>query len=168
MVRLYFTQLSTPIKPLCVVSSDKGLAQILFLKANESAAPQNLSQQYPDTVFIHDPIKNKVAADQLTEYFEGTRRTFSLPLDIGGTLFEKEVWKAIARVPYGQTSSYGDIAAFIGKPGSARAVGRAARKNPVPFIIPCHRIIGANGALTGYAGGVDVKETLLNFEKNHF
>lgn len=104
------------------------------------------------------------AAAQLQEYFARRRKTFSLPLAPQGTAFQQAVWAALQDIPYGKTQSYGGLAAVIGKPGAARAVGMANNRNPLPIFIPCHRVIGANGQMVGYGGGLDVKEYLLKLE----
>ena len=108
----------------------------------------------------------EAAAAQLTEYFAGERSTFDLPLDLIGTDFQKAAWMALADVPYGETTSYGEQAERIGRKGAFRAVGAANGKNPVPIVLPCHRIVGANGALTGFAGGLDIKQRLLALEQD--
>ena len=105
------------------------------------------------------------AARQLDEYFQGTRRTFDVPLSPQGTEFEQTVWKALQTIPHGETRSYGDIARQIGRPSACRAVGHANNQNPIGIIIPCHRVIGANGKLTGYAGGMTIKQYLLELEQ---
>ncbi|WP_238918374.1 methylated-DNA--[protein]-cysteine S-methyltransferase [Clostridium sp. YIM B02555] len=102
---------------------------------------------------------------QLDEYFDGTRKVFDLPIEPEGTEFQKKVWKALIEIPYGETKSYGQIAKIIGNDKAARAVGMANNKNPIAIIIPCHRVIGANGKLVGYAGGLELKEKLLELEK---
>lgn len=104
------------------------------------------------------------AVRQLTEYFAGVRRTFDLPLHPQGTRFRQAVWKALTEIPYGQTRSYSQIAEAIGAPKSARAVGMANHENPILIVVPCHRVIGKNGSLTGYAGGLPVKQKLLELE----
>jgi methylated-DNA-[protein]-cysteine S-methyltransferase len=104
------------------------------------------------------------AADQLREYFAGHRRTFDLPLAPQGTGFQQRVWEALCRIPYGITRSYGEVAAAIGRPSASRAVGAANGKNPIWIIVPCHRVIGASGHLTGYAGGLEAKRWLLAHE----
>jgi methylated-DNA-[protein]-cysteine S-methyltransferase len=101
---------------------------------------------------------------QLAEYFAGQRTAFELPLAPAGTPFQRNVWDALLAIPYGETRSYGELAAAVGKPGAARAVGRANHDNPIGVVIPCHRVIGAAGSLTGYAGGVDRKRYLLELE----
>lgn len=105
------------------------------------------------------------AVNQLREYFKGDRKIFTVPLKPDGTDFQQKVWKALTEIPYGQTTSYGEIAEKIGKPGGARAVGNANNKNPIAIMIPCHRVIGANGSLTGYAAGLNIKKQLLSLEK---
>jgi O-6-methylguanine DNA methyltransferase len=113
-----------------------------------------------------DPVLDQVEAEA-REYFEGRRQHFSIPLDIKGTPFEKAVWNQLTRIPYGTTRSYGDIAAKLGKPGAARAVGRANGANYIPIIIPCHRVIEANGSLRGFGGGLWRKQYLLALEMRH-
>jgi methylated-DNA-[protein]-cysteine S-methyltransferase len=104
------------------------------------------------------------AADQVREYFAGQRTTFDLPLRLEGTDFDRAVWAAVAQIGYGETATYGELAARIGHPGAARAVGAANGRNPIALIVPCHRVIGAGGALTGYAYGVERKRALLELE----
>jgi len=104
------------------------------------------------------------ALAQLREYFSRTRREFDLPLDVRGTAFQRAVWAEVAHIPYGATTTYGEIAQRIGRPGAARAVGAAVGANPLPILIPCHRVIGAGGSLTGYGGGLEVKAALLRLE----
>lgn len=108
----------------------------------------------------------KKAISELNEYLEGKRSSFDLPLDPKGTEFQKKVWNALKEIPYGETRSYGEIAKTIGNEKASRAVGMANNKNPIAIIVPCHRVIGANGKLVGYAGGLDIKEKLLQLEKN--
>ena len=102
---------------------------------------------------------------QVLEYFASERRDFDLPLEPEGTPFQKKVWRALMDIPYGETRTYGEIARAIGSPGAARAVGGANNKNPIAVIIPCHRVVGSGGALTGYAGGIDKKQKLLELER---
>ena len=104
------------------------------------------------------------AARELQEYFAGERRIFTIPLAPAGTDFQKKVWSALQTIPYGETDTYGGIAAKIGKPGGAVAVGQANSRNPIPILIPCHRVIGANGKMVGYTGGMHIKEALLALE----
>ncbi len=107
------------------------------------------------------------ASDQLSEYFLGKRRTFDLPLRPSGTPFQSAVWSALRDIPYGQTRAYRDVAAAAGNPKACRAVGMANNKNPIAIVIPCHRVVGADGRLVGYGGGLDVKRALLELEKKH-
>ena len=106
-----------------------------------------------------------LALDQIAEYLEGKRREFDLPLDLRGTEFQRKVWAAVAGIPYGQTRTYAEVARLIGKPQAVRAAGAANGANPLPLVVPCHRVLGSDGSLTGYGGGLDVKRKLLEMEK---
>ena len=117
-----------------------------------------------DTQLCETPLL-KEAAKQLKDYFAGELKEFSLPLEPSGTTFMKQVWSALCEIPYGKTASYKDIAVKVGAPKAARAVGLANNRNPIPIFIPCHRVIGANGSLTGYRGGLEMKKKLLDLEK---
>ena len=108
---------------------------------------------------------NPVVAQQIGEFFAGKRQVFDFPLAPEGTEFQKRVWAELLKIPFGETTSYGELARRIGKPSASRAVGSANGKNPISLIVPCHRVIGANGKLTGYGGGLDLKEKLLNWER---
>lgn len=127
----------------------------------------------PDGVPDLEPLPRRVvqtpllqeAEEQLTEYFAGIRREFDLPLAPKGTPFQQAVWAQLLQIPYGETRTYGQLAAALGKPGACRAVGSACHCNPLAILIPCHRVLSANGRLTGYAGGLDVKEYLLELER---
>lgn len=118
-----------------------------------------------DTIKETDLIKE--TNRQLKQYFSGQRRSFDIPLNPAGTEFRKKVWKALMEIPYGETETYGTIAAKIGSPKASRAVGGANHVNPIPIIIPCHRVIGSGGGLTGYGGGLWIKEMLLELEKRN-
>ena len=117
-----------------------------------------------DKVVIEESDLIKRAYIQIDEYIKGKRKIFDLPLNPNGTEFQKKVWKALTEIPYGETTSYKDIAVTLGNEKACRAVGMANNKNPIPIIIPCHRVIGANKKLVGYAGGLDLKKMLLNLE----
>ena len=148
----------TPVGLLKLVASDKGLAAILW--ENDDPKRVRLDHGLEDK-------KHKVlleAERQLLEYFAGTRDAFSLPLDFSGTPFQKKVWAALCRIPFGETRSYADIAKEVGSPNAVRAVGSANGKNPISIVAPCHRVIGKNGKLTGFAGGLEVKAYLLGLE----
>ncbi len=155
---LRFTTMPSPIGQLTLVASDTGLTAILWADTD------------PDDVHLRgaiedrdDPILTAVARE-LTAYFDGTLTTFTVPLDFRGTDFQKSVWAALLTIPFGETRSYGDVARQIGRPSACRAVGAANGRNPIPIIAPCHRVIGSNGALTGFGGGLDVKALLLKIE----
>jgi methylated-DNA-[protein]-cysteine S-methyltransferase len=117
----------------------------------------------PDEV-IQDPARAADVRREVTEYFSGTRRQFTVPLSPSGTMFQQQVWTALRRIPFGKTVSYGELATRLGKPDASRAVGRANATNPICLIVPCHRVIGADGSLTGFAFGEDIKRQLLEHE----
>ncbi|HEY6960439.1 MAG TPA: methylated-DNA--[protein]-cysteine S-methyltransferase [Gaiellaceae bacterium] len=143
--------LDTPIGPLGLVASGQGLSRVLF--HGGGLADDGESPVLDD------------AAEQLDAYFAGTLTEFELPLDVGGTGFQRRCWLALATIPYGQTVSYGEQARRLGLgPDAARAVGAANGQNPLPLVLPCHRVIGANGSLTGFGGGLHVKRFLLELE----
>lgn len=116
--------------------------------------------------WVEDPDAFADAVRQLREYFAGERTTFDFPMELEGTDFQRSVWAALLEIPYGETWSYGQLAARLGKPGAARAVGLANGRNPIPIVVPCHRVIGADGSLTGYGGGLDRKVVLLELERD--
>jgi methylated-DNA-[protein]-cysteine S-methyltransferase len=126
-------------------------------------------QTWTDAVgatWSHDPSSLGAVRRELDEYFAGERRSFSIPFALGGTTFQRTVWEALTAIPYGETATYGEIAAAIGRPTAARAIGGANHVNPVPIVVPCHRVIGADGSLTGYGGGLDRKMALLAIERD--
>lgn len=124
------------------------------------------SIQCCETEFPHAPSPvSDLAASQLREYFAGSRKTFDFPCELRGTSFQLAVWEALRRIPYGQTRTYGQIAAAIGRPKASRAVGMACHRNPLWIVVPCHRVVGSSGALTGYAGGLSMKRMLLDMEQ---
>ena len=138
----------------------------IFISADENSL---LSVKFVNHNFIENK-ENKIIRQtikQLDEYFNGKRKKFELPLNPKGTEFQKKVWLQLMKIPYGKTATYKDIATLIGDSNASRAVGNANNKNPIAIIIPCHRVIGSNNKLTGYAGGLDKKEKLLNLEKNN-
>jgi len=154
----YYTTLPSPVGELTLVASDGGLAAILW----ENDDPRRVPLDAPARDDAHPTLVE--AKRQLVEYFAGARRVFSLPLDFYGTPFQKQVWDALLTIPFGETRSYGDIARQIGRPTAFRAVGAANGKNPISIVAPCHRVIGTSGALTGFAGGLEAKATLLTCE----
>jgi methylated-DNA-[protein]-cysteine S-methyltransferase len=124
-----------------------------------------LRERFAPDEIIRDPARAAVVRREVDEYFAGTRSRFTSPLSPSGTPFQQSVWAALVRIPFGETRSYGQLAAEIGKPEAARAVGRANATNPICLLVPCHRIIGADGALTGFAFGEDIKRQLLDHEQ---
>jgi methylated-DNA-[protein]-cysteine S-methyltransferase len=146
----------SPVGALTLVASDAGLAAVLW----EDDAPGRVRLDF--AAGDHPVLRD--AERQLGEYFAGTRTTFDLALDFTGTDFQKSVWQALLTIPFGETRSYAQIALQIGRPKAMRAVGAANGKNPISIIAPCHRVIGANGTLTGFAGGLDAKARLLALE----
>lgn len=151
--------MDSPIGKLRLVANKNGLAGILW--EFERVNRVNLEPMFEN---MENAILKK-AAVQLEEYFKGKREKFDIKLDFNGTDFQKEVWNALLTIPFGETKSYGEIASQIGRPKAVRAVGAANGRNPVAIIAPCHRVIGADGSLTGFAGGLKAKETLLAIEQ---
>ncbi|RHG10836.1 methylated-DNA--[protein]-cysteine S-methyltransferase [Megamonas funiformis] len=138
----------------------------LYLVATETHLI-NIQFTQPQKALLQTTELLSMATIQLDEYFQGKRTTFSLPFKLTGTPFQLAVWKELQNIPYGKTTSYKEIAQKINKPKAYRAVGMANNKNPLPIIIPCHRVIGSNGKLIGYAGGLNLKNYLLELEKSH-
>lgn len=138
----------------------------LYLVATETHLI-NIQFTQPQKALLQTTELLSMATIQLDEYFQGKRTTFSLPFKLTGTPFQLAVWKELQNIPYGKTTSYKEIAQKINKPKAYRAVGMANNKNPLPIIIPCHRVIGSNGKLIGYAGGLKLKNYLLELEKSH-
>jgi len=125
---------------------------------------ERLEARHRGQAIAWEPARCAAVARQLAEYFAGRRREFALTLDPPGTPFQRDVWGELARIPYGATVSYGELARRVGRPAASRAVGAANGANPIPIVLPCHRVIGANGSLTGYGGGLPIKRALLALE----
>jgi methylated-DNA-[protein]-cysteine S-methyltransferase len=140
----------------------------LLLAGNGRLQQVHFAPAHPEDGWQHDPHAFADAAGQLLEYFNGQRREFDLDIEMVGTPFQREVWSALRRIPYGEVRSYSDIARQIGRPNAVRAVGAANGANPIPIIVPCHRVIGSNGSLTGFGGGLDVKRRLLDLEQSGY
>jgi methylated-DNA-[protein]-cysteine S-methyltransferase len=153
------TVIGSPVGRLMLAATAQGLAAILWERERPGRVRLSLAGSG-----AHHPVL-AAAARQLDEYFAGTRTGFDLPLDPAGTPFQQDVWRALRAIPFGATRSYAAIAQDIGRPGAARAVGAASGRNPLGLVIPCHRVVGAAGALTGFAGGLDVKAALLAHER---
>jgi methylated-DNA-[protein]-cysteine S-methyltransferase len=153
---MYYCYVDTPIGELLLAGEDDALSMIGFPKGSMRRDPE------PDWIYNEKPLAN--ARKQLDEYFKGARKDFDLPLKLGGTEFQVSVLNALQNIPYGETVSYGEIAKRIGRPKAVRAVGAANGRNPIPIVVPCHRVIGSSGDLTGFGGGLDTKEALLRLE----
>ena len=149
-----FCYYDSPIGMLCIISNENGIIGIQFAFDGKNRL---------DMVEAKIPLLEE-AVRQLSEYFAGRRKEFSLPLDLQGTDFQLRTWNALRDIPYGETRTYKQIAEAIDCPKGCRAVGLANNRNPIPIIVPCHRVIGANGDLIGYAGGLDIKKRLLDIE----
>lgn len=151
--------MDSPVGRIRLVVSDKGLSAILWENDDPRRVPlENVAEDENHPVLLE-------TEQQLTEYFAGKRKAFSLNLDFNGTDFQKKVWQALLTIPCGETRTYGQIAEQIGNPKAVRAVGAANGKNPISIIAPCHRVLGSSGKLTGFAGGLENKAFLLNLEK---
>jgi methylated-DNA-[protein]-cysteine S-methyltransferase len=154
-----FKTMLSPVGALTLVASDAGLTAILWENDRPGRVPLGALEEAPDHPVLAETER------QLSGYFAGTRTRFDVPLDFRGTDFQKSVWAALLTIPFGETRSYGAIARQIGRPSASRAVGAANGRNPISIIAPCHRVIGTNGALTGFAGGLAAKELLLGIER---
>jgi len=149
--------MATPIGELLLVASEAGLEKIAFENRNHVRTSPSLSE----------PAKLRPVIQQLTEYFAGERKRFDLQLAPRGTPFQLAVWNALQEIGYGETRCYADVAQAIGRPAAVRAVGAANGANPIPVVIPCHRVIGKGGSLIGFGGGLDMKRRLLDLEAGH-
>jgi methylated-DNA-[protein]-cysteine S-methyltransferase len=155
---LSYKHIPSPIGKLKVVVSDRGLVAILW------------ENDRPRRVLLDDLVENAAhpmllrAETELNEYFASRRNTFTVPLDMRGTYFQKQVWEALLSIPFGETRTYGQLAKQLGNPKATRAVGAANGRNPIAIVVPCHRVIGFSGKLTGFAGGLDAKAHLLKLE----
>ena len=152
MKQILYTE--SPFGTVGIAEDGKGICALFFLRGEK---PEGYTE-------AETPLLRR-AARELAEYFSGERRAFDLPLSLEGTAFQRADLAALCEIPYGETRSYGQIAARLGNPKACRAVGMANHRNPVAVLVPCHRVVGKNGSLTGYAGGLDVKEGLLALEK---
>jgi len=155
---LYFASETINEIKLDIIASTSGIREILINRKSDSEQLSKMTQISPDDI----KVVNVFA--QLKEYFKRQRKEFDLALEIIGTDFQKKVWNELTKIPYGETISYGELAEWMGNKNKMRAVGAANGANPIPIIIPCHRVIGIDGSLTGYGGGLDVKQKLLELE----
>jgi len=153
---MVYTHFESPVGPLLLSADEQGLRAIRFAVRGRPASP--------DPGWVEDPRPFRKASGQLDRYFAGELREFDLTLAPEGTPFQLEVWRALRRIPYGRTISYGELARRVGRPDASRAVGAANGRNPLPIVVPCHRVIGADGSLTGFGGGLPIKRALLELE----
>ncbi|MFI6333825.1 methylated-DNA--[protein]-cysteine S-methyltransferase [Streptomyces sp. NPDC050535] len=151
------TVIDSPYGPLTLVADEGALCGLYMVGQRHRPLEESFGARDDDALF--DEV-----SDQLASYFAGELKEFDLPLRLDGTLFQQGVWEQLRTIPYGETRSYGELAANLGNLGASRAVGLANGKNPIGIIVPCHRVVGANGSLTGYGGGLDRKQRLLDFE----
>jgi methylated-DNA-[protein]-cysteine S-methyltransferase len=153
---IYFSRVESPVGPLTLAASEKGLYGLHF--------HGHLPARADDEVWVEDRDHVRTYEEALACYFRGDLREFDFPLDLRGTPFQIRCWDALRKIPYGQTCSYADIAREIGSPRGFRAVGQANHNNPISIVVPCHRVVGSGGSLTGYGGGLEIKEKLLRLE----
>jgi methylated-DNA-[protein]-cysteine S-methyltransferase len=156
---MYWHQIESPVGNLLLAGDGTSLELIHFQSGPHA---RNAAAEW-----VRNPRPFEPAVAQLLEYFAGERREFDLPLAPQGTDFQRSVWTALRKIPYGETLSYGELARRIGNPNASRAVGLANGANPLPIVVPCHRVIGADGSLTGFGGGLDIKRKLLALERAH-
>ncbi len=152
-----WTVMGTPVGEMMVIGDDDA---VHFVHLPDSFVPSAFDPERSGR-----PGAVATAVEQIDAYFAGDLKDFALPLDPAGTAFQRQVWLALADIPYGETESYGELASRVGNPKACRAVGLANGRNPIPLVLPCHRVIGANGSLTGYGGGLDLKRRLLDHER---
>ena len=166
MKTIYYSSFNSPfLKKVFVASTERGICMVDFLKS-EKTFLKRLKERFLGKT-VRDDQKNKEVLSQLKRYLKGDLKRFDCKLDLKGTPFQEKVWSALAKIPYGQTRSYKEIARAIGHPKAFRAVGNANGQNPIPLIIPCHRVIESNGGLGGFGHGLKVKKQLLDIERAH-
>lgn len=165
---IHYTIMDSPIGEIMFAATDKGLCWLTF--GSEEPAVLSLKRWAKSQLQCEQVVNEQTpllvdALKQFQQYFAGERLSFDIPLDVYGTAFQKKVWDQLTKIPYGEVCSYKDVAIAIGAPKAVRAVGGANNRNPLSIIVPCHRVVGSNGALVGYGGGLNVKEFLLRLEK---
>ena len=166
MEAIYYSSFnSSLLGKVFIASTERGVCMVDFHKSEEVFL-RRLKERFPGKI-IKDKRRNRKALNQIKKYLKGELQRFDCKLDFRGTPFQKKVWSALARIPYGQTRSYKEIAQTIGHPKAFRAVGNANGQNPIPLIVPCHRVIETNGGLGGFGHGIRIKRRLLEFEKAH-
>jgi methylated-DNA-[protein]-cysteine S-methyltransferase len=154
---VHYALMESPVGPLLLAATARGLRCLQFHRGK-------LPEPEKDEVWIESSAMLRLYQDKLQAYFRGELRDFDFDLDLVGTDFQKKCWNALCEIPYGQTCSYAELAEKVGSPKAFRAVGQANHQNPIAIVVPCHRVIGANGTLTGYGGGLETKEKLLQLE----
>lgn len=160
---LSWTRYESPVGKLFIISSERGLFRMGLPNESEDFLFDTLPSKYGYEMCEGSEL-NQCVIDQLERYFNGQLKKFELRLDVVGTEFQTKVWNCLQNIPYGQTISYKELASAVGIPNACRAVGAANSRNPIPIVIPCHRVIGSNGSLVGFGGGLDLKRTLLRLE----
>ena len=162
----YVSFLESKVGLIGIASTEKGIVRLTFPLRSEGSFEATRRGEYHAPRLVGDGGKNGKAARQISRYLDGGLREFDLPLDLRGSPFRRRVLAAVRAIPYGRTASYGEIARIAGSPGGARAVGQAVGANPIPLVIPCHRVIGASGALVGFGLGIPMKRRLLELERS--
>lgn len=160
---MQFAWMDSPVGAILLAGDGNDIQMIQFGVGRQTKA----KPREPQPGWLEDRVPFEEAIEQLTDYFNGSRQQFQMPLAPRGTEFQQRVWAALTLIPYGETVSYGELAREIGKPAAVRAVGAANGANPIGIVIPCHRVIGANGSLTGYGGGIENKAKLLAHEQHN-
>jgi O-6-methylguanine DNA methyltransferase len=163
---LYISFLESNLGLIGIASSMRGMVRLSFPLRSEGSFRRRLQREYRGAGLSDGRRENGEAARQISRYLEGTLREFELALDLRGSPFRRRVLAAVSKIPYGRTASYGESARRVGSPGGARAVGQAVGGNPVPLIVPCHRVIGSNGTLVGFGLGLPMKQRLLELERS--
>ena len=161
---LGYQELDTPIGKLLVAATSRGLCRICFPSESEAHRARWFDRYFSATPWEGEGSSLGEAIRQLIRYFEGRKGSFELPLDLRGTPFQIQVWRQLLEIPYGTTVSYGEVARAVGNPRASQAVGSAVGRNPVPIVVPCHRVIGHDGSLVGFGGGLPTKVKLLELE----
>ena len=167
MSTITYADFDSPIGRMWIASTDAGVCQLALPRCGLEQFSLWLQRTFPQAQLVESPDLNTRPIAELIVYLNGQLQDFTTSLDMQGTEFQRAVWQAVSRIPYGETRSYADIARSVGRPRAFRAVGAANRTNPLPLFVPCHRVIGADGALTGYGGGTALKEQLLKMEKGN-
>lgn len=163
---VYWTAVKHEDWSMHIAATAQGLCFVGSLHQSFDEAAAWIKVRFPDGTLVRDDAKLQPYTTELIEYLQGTRKRFTVPFDFHGTPFQRAVWNALCSIPYGQTKSYSDIAHHIQRPAAVRAVGAAIGANPLLIAVPCHRVIGKNGSLTGYRGGLDMKMRLLRLERD--